>query len=168
MKKNLKPIAAMILFAVFCVCACKKGEKGEQGPTGNADVTMFTFENKTFTNTLALEIPISKSRVDSSLVLVYYCPSTEAASSWYPVPGIGSSGTYNTRYNLYQPQTQTQPSKYRLDIRTLNMAGTAYGYAVTFTKIKVIFAPASSISALSNLNEIKNDYYLAEKQFNIK
>lgn len=163
MKKNLKTIAAIMLFVVvFCIGACKKGE---QGPQGNADVTMFTFENKTFTHLLNLEIPISKGRVDSSLILVYYNPSIESVSSWYTAPGIGSGGTYNTRVNLYQEQGQ---NKYTLSIRTLTMTGAPYASPVTFTKIKVIFAPASNITKLSNLNEIKKDYDLAVKEFNIK
>lgn len=164
MKKILNTIAILMLFSIT-FSACKKGAQGEPGPTGNANVALFTFENKTFTSSLNLIIPITTAKVDSSLVLAYYNPTLEDVTAWYPIPGIGSSGSYQTRYFLFRNAGQ---NTYTFGIRVLDLAGNPYVGALTFRKIKVIFAPAASITPLSSsIDDLRNDYKLAEKHFNL-
>src|SRR3546814_660650 len=91
-----------------------------------------------------MTITVDKEIVDNSLILVYYNPANEASSTWYPIPGIGSNGNYQTRYFLYQ--TSSSPSIYTMAIKVMKPDGSAvYESPLTFKKIKVIFAEASSI-----------------------
>ena len=150
--KNLAKIlcAVAILFAVAC---SKEGATGPQGPAGtngtngtdgNANVTVYNFGSKTFTGSTTYVIPnLLQADVDNGIILAYYNPSTEAATAWYACPGFGSTGTYNTRYFFYQ--TSTTPSTYTMGVRLLNADGTNYASSVTFTKFKIIIAPAGTI-----------------------
>ncbi|HEY9559691.1 MAG TPA: hypothetical protein VIR29_02755, partial [Anseongella sp.] len=148
-----------LLIAAFTISSCEKegpagpegpqgeqgaqGEQGPQGPQGpvgddgNANVILYEFGAKTFTNTLAMTFTVAKEIVDNSLILVYYNPANEASSTWYPIPGIGSNGNYQTRYFLYQ--TSSSPSIYTMAIKVMKPDGSAvYGSPLTFKKIKVI------------------------------
>ena len=168
MIKNLFPLAFLLSVSVI---ACKKGDTGPAGPAGaqgangNANITMYQFGNQTFTSQLNLTLQnISKERIDSSLILAYYNPSTEAATAWYPIPGSGSGGLYETRY--FVSQLTISPSSYTFGIRLLKPDGALYTTQVTYTKIKVIIAPASTIINgrvdLSDYNAVMNYYNLAE------
>lgn len=174
MIKNLFLIAFLLSVSVI---ACKKGDTGSAGPAGpagptgtqgangNANITMYQFGSQTFTSLLNLTLQnISKERIDSSLILAYYNPSTEAATSWYPIPGSGSGALYETRY--FVSQLTASPSSYTFGIRLLKADGTLYTTQVTFTKIKVIVAPASTIINgrvnLSDYQAVMNYYNLAE------
>lgn len=159
----------LVLFVSGALFACSKGKEGPVGPEGNANVTMYTFENRTFTGSLNLTIDnLSKGKVDSSLVLVYYNPSTEDVTAWYSVPGIGSTSAYETRFFLFQ--SNPTPSTYTLGIRTLKLDGSAYGNAVTFRKIRVIIAPASQIVSGRGISGgfDYSDYNAVKAYFNIK
>src|SRR4051812_5723868 len=107
---------------------------------------------------------ISQGRIDSSFVLAYYNPSTEAPTAWYPVPGIGSSGAYETRFFIYQ--TVTSPSTYLMGVR-LMAPGSALSYAnaVTFTKFKIVVVSSSAI--FTGGRQIRPDWsnYNAVKKF---
>lgn len=150
---------SFILF--FGIMSCSDGQDGldgamgEQGPPGadgNANVIQFEFGEHTFTNSLNLEIPISRETVDSSLILMYYNPSNEAPTAWYQMPGLGPGGAYQTRYFIFQ--SSAEPSLYTLGIRTLLPDGSApYGNSVTFRKIRVIFVEASIIFTGINLQD---------------
>lgn len=150
-----------------------KGDPGAAGPKGapgNANVLLYEFGEHTFTGTLDLEFNISKGRIDSSLVLVYYNPQPEVLSAWYPIPGLGSSADYQTRYILYQ--INAAPSTYRLRIRLMDPdnASATYTTAVTFRKVKLIIAPASTIiSARFKEQEVDlADYRETSRFFNIQ
>ncbi|MFC4874929.1 hypothetical protein [Negadavirga shengliensis] len=122
------------------------GPQGPQGPAGedgNANVVLYEFGEQVFTNSLNLQLTISREQVDSSLMLVYYNPLSEALTAWYQMPGMGPGGSYHTRYFIFQ--SNDSPSVYTLGIRTVNANGSAYGIAVTYRKIKVLFAEASLI-----------------------
>lgn len=143
-----------LLFALSCsafVIGCKKGE---QGPPGNANVEVYNFGSQTISSgAVSYTLNISRGKIDSSLILIYYNPSTEN-ETWYPIPGVGSGSLYQTRYFIYQ--TSTTPSVYTLSVRLLKMDGSIYSTQTTFTKLKVVIAPAS---AIQNASVDKNDFY---------
>lgn len=141
-----------------------EGPQGPQGEDGNANVVLYEFGEQTFTNLLSLELSVSRETVDNSLVLVYYNPSNENSSAWYPVPGLGSNNSYQTRFYIYQ--TSIDPSVYTLAIRTLQPDGSgSYGAEVTFTKIRVIFAEATSVIP-GKINF--DDYHAVKAYFGLK
>lgn len=170
----------------LCITSCKKGdvgaqgergeqgekggngEKGTKGDNGNANVVLYEFGKQTFTGALNLQLPVSKATVDKSLVLVYYNPEFEVATAWYACPGLGSSGFYQTRFFIYQ--TKASPSTYQLSIKTTNIGSTStYGSALTFNKIKVIFAEASStIKADANGSLDLQNYQSVKAVLNLK
>lgn len=120
------------------------GATGPKGDNGNANVVLYEFGALTINGSLEVDLLVSKETVDNSLILVYYNPASEAASSWYPVPGLGPGASYQTRYFIYQ--TGTSPSRYRLSIRTQEANGiAAYVIPTALRKVKVLFAEASSI-----------------------
>ena len=143
----------LLLLALCCTVFAIGCKKGEQGPAGNANVEIHNFGSQTITTGVINYTlkNISRGKIDSSLILVYYNPSIESETSWYPIPSIGSGNLYQTRYFLTQ-----SGNDYSLGIRILKMDGvTAYTTSITFTKLKVVIAPASSIHS-SSIN--KGDY----------
>ncbi|HEX2848071.1 MAG TPA: hypothetical protein VHN59_16105 [Chitinophagaceae bacterium] len=165
-------LCAVLLTTLFFT-ACKKGDigpegpQGPQGPTGNPDVKMFKFGPQTFTGALNLKLPgLKQGYVDSSLVLVFYNPSTEVSSAWYPCPGLGSGSVYDTRYFIYQ--SSVSPEEWSLSIRLVKPDGSgSYASAVTFTKTKIIFAPASSIQTGRGAPVDLKDYNAVKNYFNL-
>ncbi|WP_199417121.1 hypothetical protein [Chitinophaga silvatica] len=123
------------------------GPTGPQGATGNANVVMYTFGSKTFTGLYNYALGnLRTSFVDSCLILAYYVPSTEGQTTWYQIGGLASGALYDTRGFIYQ--TSTSPSQYAYSARLVTVGSSAsYPNSVTFTKFKVILAPASTIIA---------------------
>jgi hypothetical protein len=121
------------------------GPVGPQGVSGNANVVSYTYGSKTFTSSVDyLMTNMPQSRIDSSIVLAYYNPSTEAATAWYQVPGAGSTASYEVRNFWYQ--TATAPtSVYTMGVRTYNHDGSANAVSKTFTKFRIFVVAASSI-----------------------
>ena len=171
-------------FAFVCalsLLACKKGDQGPagaegpagpagpQGVPGNANVILYTFGTQTFTGATSYILSnLSRGRVDSSMVLVYYNPSTETETAWYPCPGGGSGGVYETRYFIFQ--SSISPSKYTLGLRAITPSGTAYSNPLTFTKLRVIITLTSSIIPGGRSSQPVvdyNDYYAVKKYFNL-
>src|SRR5690606_26213043 len=52
-----------------------QGPQGERGPMGNANVLLYEFGSHTFTNSLDLDLSVSREIVDNSMILVYYNPA---------------------------------------------------------------------------------------------
>lgn len=128
-----------------------------------------SFGEKTFTSVVSFDmLGLTKGFVDSSLVLVYYTPSNESPTSWYPCPGLGSGAVYESRYLLYQ--SNASPEKWTVSLRLMKPDGSgAYTSSTTFTRTRIIFAPASSIQAgrgtpldLNDYNAVKNYYNLPD------
>lgn len=140
-------ITAMIAIALlFNSCKKEEGPVGPKGTDGNANVVLYNFGSQTSSGGAFNYIldSLSQGFVDSSLILVFANPSDQASTAWYPVPGLGSGGAYETRYFIYQ--TNTNPSTYTLTVRLANPDGSGtYASAVTFDKLKIIFAPASVV-----------------------
>jgi hypothetical protein len=120
------------------------GPVGPKGVSGNANVVLYEYGSVTFTSsTDYLMTNISRSRIDSSILLTYYNPSTEAATAWYTVPGTGSAATYITRNIWYQ--TSVTPSKYTMRVYTHNFDGTSNTVSKTFTKLRIFVVKSSAI-----------------------
>lgn len=170
----------MVLF--ISASSCKKGDTGlagtpgtdgKDGKDGNANISMYTFGERTFSgNTDFVLENISQAKIDSSLILVYYNPSLESATAWYAAPGLGSTAAYHTRFVIFQ--TQTSPSTYTLRLFLMNPAVTApYANSIGFRKTRIIIAPASSIhtSGRKKNNDetsIFSDYYETLRYFNLE
>jgi hypothetical protein len=121
-----------------------QGPEGPQGVSGNANVVLYEYGSKTFTSSVNyLMTNITQGRIDSSIVLSYYNPSTEDPTSWYAVPGSGSSGTYVTRN--YWWQSNATPSTYTMGIRTNNWDGTLNASSKTWTKFRIFVVKASTL-----------------------
>jgi hypothetical protein len=121
-----------------------KGAPGLEGPEGPQGPGAIAFElgSKSFTSNANYELQLDPELVNESAISVSYNPSTEAASAWYPAPGLGSSGLYSVRTFLYESNPAT--STYTLAIRLLNPEQTAaYATPVTFTKMKLVLTPTS-------------------------
>ena len=139
----------LVLAAALYSCSGKDGATGPRGGDGNANVVVFEYPTRTTTTgSFNYLFNASQGLVDSSLVLAYCNPSTEAATAWYPIPGLGSGGSYMTRSFWWR--TTPDPSQYTYAVRLLTPSGSAtYTSSVTFTKFKIILAPASEIIPLT-------------------
>lgn len=168
-------VILFVFTVLISITACKKGDTGPQGPMGNADITVYNFGQQTFTGVVNLQLSnISQGKIDSSLILAYYNPANEVATAWYPIPGVGSGGNYATRYFLYQSAT-TPVSTYTFSLRAIKTDGSAYANVLTFTKVKIIIAPASVVlpggrqmNGVPNIPVDVNDYYAVCKYYGIE
>lgn len=152
--------SALLVITAVTVISCSK--KGDTGPEGNANVTLFNFGSKTFTSTTDYALPISQGKVDSSLVLAYYNPSLEAESSWYSIPGNGSTNAYVVRNLLFH----ANPTTYTYRVFLQNPAGGTFTGSVTFRKFRIFVIPASTLINGRSMNaepvaHINNQSYTA-------
>lgn len=134
-----------LYLALFMSACSKKGDPGPKGADGNPDVTVFNFGGQKFTSALNLTINVTQGRMDSSLILVYYNPANESSTAWYPVPGTGSGGSYQTRFFTYQSSPADQPSQYTVGLRLMTPAGAAYMTEVEFRKVRIFIVPAGRV-----------------------
>ena len=144
-----------------------QGATGPQGVPGNANVVLYNFTSRTFTTSTSYQIAIDPGKVDSSIVLAYYNPSPEVATAWYPIPGLGNSGFFQSRSFIYQ--TATSPSVYSLTVRLVNANGIGdYGTQVTWTKTRVFFIEATHITTVREMSPPDvNDYYAVCRYYGI-
>ena len=74
------------------------------------------------------------------MVLIYYNPSTETSTAWYPVR-VWAQEVFTKWYLIYQ--ASVSPAYYFIALRTNKPDGSgAYASALTFTKIRVFIVPA--------------------------
>lgn len=132
-------VAALLFTAIAVSTSCSK--KGDTGPAGNANVTLYNFDSKTFTGSTDYPLSISQGKVDSSVVLAYYNPSAEAESAWYNIPGNGPTNLYVTRGLFFQ----ANPTTYTYRVFLHNPAGGPYAGSVTFRKFRIFVIPASTL-----------------------
>jgi len=166
--KALVLASVLLLLGSLLSCSGEDGATGPRGADGNANVVVFEYGTRTTTSgNINYEFPASQGLVDSSLVLAYYNPSTEAATAWYPVPGLGSGGAYMTRGMWFQ--TSIDPSTYWYRAFLLTPSGSAtYTSSVTWTKFKIILVPASEIIPLASVGLIDvNDYRSVRDYFGL-
>jgi hypothetical protein len=170
-------VCLFLILLVIVMPACKKGDTGPagpqgpqglggyQGPPGNANITIYNYGSRTTTtgNIDYVITNISQGMIDSSLILAYYNPSTEVATAWYQCPGLGSTAAYTTRNMVYQ--TSVTPSNYTMRVFILNPNGVGtYTSSVTFTKFRIIIAPASVITSLSKGKAVDYSNYDAVRK----
>lgn len=144
------------------------GPQGAKGDQGNANVQIYEFGSRTFTGSLNLPLSLSRATVDSSVVFMYYNPVPESESAWYPIPGSGSGGLYETRYFL--SQALVSPSTYTFGVRVFKPDGTLYNISLTFRKIRIVLVKASAITTIAqrlpsngrDYNEMKTFFGLPE------
>lgn len=144
----------------------QQGPAGPQGVTGNANVVLYEYGSITFTSSVDyLMTDITQGRVDSSIILSYYNPSTEDATAWYPVPG--STTTLVIRNFWWQ--TALDPSTYTMTVRTHNWNGTLNTTSKTWTKFRIFVVLASAIEVGGKKSEVDlNDYYAVCEFLGIK
>jgi len=130
------------------------GAQGPQGVAGNANVVTYNYSSQTFTGSKDYSLTnISRGRIDSSFILVYYNPSGEPETTWYPIPGLGPNANYETVYSIFQSTTNLNTYILRVKLMTTsgysyypyNTTPTPYPYSVTFTKFKIVVVLSSSI-----------------------
>jgi len=161
-------VAILLLSAFIFSCSGEDGATGpagKNGADGNANVVVFQYDTRTTTTgNINYTFLASQGLVDSSLVLAYYNPSTEALTAWYPVPGLGSGANYMTRSMWYQ--TIADPSTYTYRVFLLTPSGSAtYTTSTTFTKFKIILVPASAITPLTSRGLLNLSDYDAVKDY---
>jgi hypothetical protein len=164
-------VVILVLSALLFSCSGKDGATGPAGKTGkdgNANVIVFQYGTATTTaGILTYVFNASQGLVDSCLVLGYANPSDQAATAWYPVPGLGSNGNYMTRSFHYQ--TVVSPSEYSYIVRLLTPSGSAnYTTSTTFTRFKIILAPASEINEITSRGLLDlSDYNAVAEYLNL-
>lgn len=162
--KLLLPVAFLFLLA-----SCSKKE-GPAGPPGNANVRVYNFPSMTFTGSINIPIPnLSRGLVDSSVILVYFNPQAEVESAWYPIPGLGSSASYETRFLVYQ--NAATPTDYIFAIRAMQTGSSSFYTApLTFRKTRLFLIPANEFNTVGrNANGIDySDYHAVCRYYNIQ
>ena len=142
------------------------GPAGVQGVVGNAGEKMYNYPSKTFSSNTSYSIPMSTADVEKCLVYAYYRPS-DNNNFWYPVPGIGSAGTYEVR--SYLNASAATSTRFQLSLYTL--AGADYTTSVTFTAFRIIVVPipeGNIEDIAANPNPINwSDYSAVAKHFNL-
>jgi len=145
------------------------GATGAQGAPGNANVLLYTFSDLAITSGYQIHINnVTRAKMDSSLVLVYYNPATELSTTWLPVPGAGPDNLYHTRTSVVQVGYNT--GVYGINIYLDKPDGTPNKTQVIFKKVRVFVVPASSIIPmgkqagpdLSDYGAVKRFYNIAD------
>ncbi|RPD41599.1 hypothetical protein EG028_09845 [Chitinophaga barathri] len=156
----------LLLIISLMAISCKKdGPAGPAGKDGNANVTVFNFGSRVVTTASNYVLSgISRGRIDSSMVLAYYNPVPEDESAWYPVPGLGSLGAYETRYFISQTSND-----YTFSVRLVTPAGAAYTTPVTFRKMRIFIVPANNVVNVNGrmAGPDLKDYYAVKEFYNI-
>ena len=164
MKKTLRFFFAGILLSTLFI-SCKKGDTG---PAGNANITVINYPQRTISNGGSDFIMngVTQGMLDSSLILAYYNPVAEVEGSWYQVPGLGSSATYQTRYLTFINGGQ---ATFRLRLTVPGGSG-AYTTDVSFRKFRIIIAPANNFlnGRGTQANPDYSNYYDVCRYYNIQ
>lgn len=107
MKKlfSLIIVLGLLVGLMSCTKEGPAGPAGKNGTDGNANVTTYLFTDSatitwSATSTITLSYDsvfnITDSIRDESVFLIY--SKMKVGGLWYPVPGLGSGGSYTTRY----------------------------------------------------------------------
>lgn len=145
-----KIVISLLVIMTFLGQACKKGDAGPKGVDGNANVIQLNYGPQTFTGIYNFPLPdsITQGRIDSSLVLMYYVLDREAPTTWYPVPGLGSGGNFETRSFVYQ--SGSNPVKLSVSVRIMMPnSPVSYPTPLTFSKTRILIIPASKVMTVN-------------------
>ena len=158
--KMFKLLSVPLAFLLFMAACTKEGPAGPAGTNGNANVIVVNHPTDTVGSSEIIEIylpaSVTPSMIDSGLILVYYFGAVnDACEFWYPSPGLGCGGLYQTRW-IYDKLTNAVT----LTIR--NPDGSAYtGPNRIFAKTKVVIATGTTFLTgkkdidFSNYEEVK-------------
>lgn len=165
MKLTLKSSIALTALCSSLLFACKKGDTG---PAGNANVTVFNYPERTISGGATdYSMPnVSQGQMDSSFVLAYYNPVPEATNAWYAVPGLGSGATYQTRFITLAANATDQIFRLRLNIPG---GAAAYTTNVEFRKFRIFLVPANNFLSGRNSGPVvdHSDYKAVCAYYNI-
>ena len=160
----------ILLFAVITVSisSCKKdaGPTGPAGKDGNANVKSFTFNNPITVSTGWADTlnGITYQSLSSSLVLAFI-QDANCGRNWYSAPGWGCGAAYAMRFYTFTDVIDTVTTFASLVL--LNPDGSFGASNQTFTKIRVLVAPASTV--LTGKKEVDySDYKATCRYFNIQ
>ena len=133
----LRPLLVALTITFF-FAACKPGETGPAGPTGNANVTQVAY-NTAFTpsgspKTLTLPAGIDKSMIDRSVVMVYIQTSLYP-TIWYQIPGVVSLDDFR-----YYVNTSTSASQ---SVSIVRVSGTSIP---AINAVRVLIIPAETVT----------------------
>ena len=156
----------VIVFGVLSVAfsSCTK-EAGPAGADGNANVKSFVFNAPNLGATFWSDTlkGVSYPSLENSLLLTYI-KDEDCINNWFSVPGIGCLNRYMVQVFTY-PMLDTSNTGLSMQLRDPD--GSPYtGTAITFTKVRVIVAPANSNWAGKKEMDYTN-YSSACRYFNI-
>lgn len=103
---------------------------------GLPNIYLFEFSGLTMTNSLSLQLEISRTIVDNSLLYVYYNMSVENSTMWTPIYGFNNTGTYMFRSYIWN---SSPPNIYTYVIRSHNWNGTLNNTSKTFSRFRIYF-----------------------------
>lgn len=148
-----------------------KGPKGDQGEPGNANVRIFEFGRRSFTQSLALSIPLAFTTIEKGAVLAYYQTSS-GTIGWIQAPGPGPrSGTlYRPLYYVKMAVRQDRPASTSEVGFYLYLSedDRPYPSAETWEKIKIIFIEASEVTKIASKGVDMQDYNQVKSALNIQ
>lgn len=124
-----------------------KGDKGDKGENGNANVQMFEIGRRSFTGSLALDLPISYEDAIAKNMLVY----VKYGNPWRQV---------SFRIQNFMVDYSTFPfnDNFRVTLSVRNPTTYAlHGNLVTFGGIRIIFIEASQVTKMATAGvDMKN------------
>ncbi|MGN6417737.1 MAG: hypothetical protein ACTHMC_09615 [Pseudobacter sp.] len=87
----------ILILGIIVFVSCKKGDKGDPGTDGNANVVQYNFgEQNLLANTfVTLQINTTEDTLNNSHWYVYLF--AETLNRWYQIPGHGQGGTTEYR-----------------------------------------------------------------------
>lgn len=164
--KTLRVLAVLLCIIALAGCEGEKGPTGPVGPKGNANVIIYDYGTRTTTaGFFSYQFDATAGLIDSSLVLAYAKDADTPADLWYPVPGLGPNNWYMIRSFL----DQLSSTAFTYEVRLMTPVGSAaYTSEVTFSRFRIILAPASEIVPLTAVGELDvKDYGAVSEHFGL-
>jgi hypothetical protein len=164
--RTLRVLAVLLCIIALVGCEGEKGPTGPAGEDGNANVIIYDYGTRTTTSgDFAYSFEATAGMIDSSLVLAYAKDADTPADLWYPVPGLGPNNWYMIR--SFIDQTSSALHSYEVRLRTPDGAS-AYTSEVTFSRFRIVLAPASEIIPLTAVGTLDvTDYGAVREHFGL-
>ena len=148
-----------------------KGPKGDKGEPGNANVKVYEFGSKSFTQSLTIGLPIAYATAEKGAVLAYYQVNS-GTTGWIQAPGVGPrTGTaYAPLYYVKMALRQARPSTTAELGFYLYLSDTNRPYTTqeTWEKIKIVFIEASEVIQMSIRGVDLSDYEQVKMALNLE
>jgi hypothetical protein len=173
MKKNF---ILLFVIAFACLQCTKEGPAGPKGATGltgadgNANVITYLITDSTllawdFNNVIALQYDSTFNIPDSIKnegVVLVYLKFEMASNYWYPCPGLGVDGYFQTRLAIGNTSIR---------IQIFNADGSFYtGTPPEVSAVRIIQIPASTVIAMGKNSQCPEfqDYKAVMRFFNLE